>query len=68
MDRILRQTLQRKELQFPREDLDQEITRAAKSYGYLWQNGKPDVQRCLKEVEGSEGTFVDLYTSRQARS
>jgi len=59
--RILRHALQEKGQQVTRQDLDQEIARAAESYGYLSPDGKPDVQRWLKEVEQTEGMSADIY-------
>ena len=59
--KVLQQELNRKKMVITEQDIDQEVARAADSYGYLTKDGKPDVDRWLKSITEQEGATVDLY-------
>ena len=59
--KVLQQELNRKKMVVTEQDIDQEVARAADSYGYLTKDGKPDVDRWLKSITEQEGATVDLY-------
>lgn len=58
---LLLQALKKKGLEVTQQDLDQEIARAADSYGYLKTDGSPDVEKWLAEVTREENATVELY-------
>ena len=58
---LLQQALQRRSLQVQKADLNAEIRRAAESFGYFTSDGKPDMERWLKQVGEQTGKSVDLY-------
>lgn len=61
---ILQNALKAKHIQVTKDDLDEEIRRAADAYGFLKSDGvTPDVKRWLDHVteEAGENTTVDLY-------
>ncbi|MBM4092247.1 MAG: peptidylprolyl isomerase [Planctomycetes bacterium] len=59
--RILLQALKRTGQQVAEKDVDAEIARAADAYGYLKQDGSPDIEAWLKEVLKEDGATVELY-------
>ena len=59
--KLLMQELARRKREVLPEHIDQEIERAADSYGYLTKDGKPDVDAWLKDVTQKDGATVDLY-------
>lgn len=59
--KILQQELTARGLQVTEADLEQEITRAADSFGFLTKDGKPDMEAWLSEVTGEQGVTVELY-------
>jgi len=59
--RLLTQALQRRNLQVTKEDLDQEIARAAEAYGFVSKDGAPDIDRWLQEITSRENVTVELY-------
>lgn len=59
--RLLAQELTKMKQTVTDADLDAETARAAEMYGYTTQDGKPDVQRWLKDVTDRDGATVDLY-------
>ena len=58
--KILSQELKKRRRQVTRKDLDEEISRAADLYAYHKQDGSPDVQAWLKNVE-KEGGSIQIY-------
>ena len=59
--KILMQELARQKKQVSPKHIDQEISRAADSYGYLTKDGKPNVAAWLKDVTEKDGATIDLY-------
>jgi len=59
--KILMQELAKQKKQVLPKQIDQEIARAADSYGYLTKDGKPNVAAWLKDVTEKDGATVDLY-------
>lgn len=59
--KILTQELRRKKQQVTQEDIDQEIDRAAKLYGYVKADGTADLVAWQKSLEQNDGATVDLY-------
>ena len=59
--KLLMQALAGSRKQVLPKDIDEEIERAADSYGYLTKKGKPDVSAWLKDVTEKDGATVDLY-------
>jgi parvulin-like peptidyl-prolyl isomerase len=59
--RILQQELDRKRLAVGETDIDSEVARAADAYGFVKNDGTPDVERWLKSVTEQPGATVDLY-------
>lgn len=59
--KILTQELRRKKQQVTQEDIDQEIDRAAKLYGYIKADGTADLAAWQKSLEQNDGATVDLY-------
>jgi parvulin-like peptidyl-prolyl isomerase len=58
---LLAQALKKRNLQVSKTQINEEIARAAESYGYLRADGSADVQRWLKEVTEQEGVQVEHY-------
>lgn len=60
--KLFSQELARRKVSVTEEDIQAEIARAADSNGYL-KNGKPDVDRWIKDVTTQDGATVELYRS-----
>ncbi len=58
---MLTQALKRRSQTVSQTDLDQEIRRAAKSFGYVKRDGTPDLNRWLKKITDEGGATVDTY-------
>lgn len=58
---ILTQELKRRNKSVTQPAINEEIARAADSYGYIRKDGAPDVQAWLKTVTESDNVSVDLY-------
>lgn len=58
---LLQQALQQAGLEVTRQDLQQEMARLAESFGYLDAQGRPDVQRWLKDETDREEVTIDYY-------
>ncbi|MBP89470.1 MAG: peptidylprolyl isomerase [Planctomycetaceae bacterium] len=58
---ILTQELKRQNKSVTQPAIDEEIARAADSYGYIKKDNTPDVQAWLKTVTESDNVSVDLY-------
>jgi parvulin-like peptidyl-prolyl isomerase len=59
--KILQQELNRKHVAVADQDIDAEVARAADAYGFLKQDGTPDVEKWLKSITEQPGATVDLY-------
>lgn len=59
--KILQQELRRKKQQVTQDDIDQEIDRAAKLYGFVKADGSADLVAWQKSLEQNDGATVDLY-------
>ena len=59
--RLLEQELRHRQIAVTEPDIDQEIIRAAKSYGFTNQRGETDVDGWLKMVTENQGLTVDHY-------
>jgi len=59
--KVLQQELNRRKLAVAEPDIDAEVARAADQYGFLKQDGTPDVDRWLKEVTSQDGATIELY-------
>jgi parvulin-like peptidyl-prolyl isomerase len=59
--RLLQQALKKRNVTVTEADIDQEIARAALSYGYTKPDGTADVEKWLAEVTKEEGASVELY-------
>jgi parvulin-like peptidyl-prolyl isomerase len=60
--KILSQELAKRKITVSAKDLDDEIARAAESYGKFQADGRtPDVKAWLTEVTAHDGATVDLY-------
>lgn len=59
--RLLQQALKKRNTTVTEADIDQEIARAALSYGYLKKDGTADVEKWLAEVTKEEGATIELY-------
>ena len=58
---LLQMSLQKRGLKVERKDLDQEIARAADSYGFTKPDGTVDVVAWFKKVTQETNVSVDLY-------
>ena len=58
--KVLLQELTRRKLTIAQQHIDQEIARAAQSFGFIRKDGSADVQKWLQNVT-KEGATVDLY-------
>jgi parvulin-like peptidyl-prolyl isomerase len=58
---LLKQALNRRGAKVEREDLNDEVARAAESYGYVLKDNKPNIKAWLKEVTEREGISVEIY-------
>jgi len=59
--RLLQQELRRRNLAVSEQDIDLEVSRAADVYGYVRQDGRPDIEGWLKAVTEGDQTTVELY-------
>lgn len=59
--KLLEQELKRQNKQVTQPSIDEEIRRAAESYGFHHTNGAPNVEEWLKSVTETENMTVDLY-------
>ncbi len=59
--KVLQQELNRRKLVVAEPDIDAEVGRAADAYGFLKQDGSPDVDRWLQEVTSQDGATIELY-------
>jgi len=59
--RIFNQELARRKVAVAEQDIEIEIARAAEANGYVTTDGKPDVQRWIRDVTTQDGVTVDLY-------
>jgi len=59
--RLLQQELRRRNLAVSEQDIDLEVSRAADVYGYVRQDGRPDIEAWLKAVTEGDQTTVELY-------
>ncbi len=58
---LLLQALKQAGLQVTRQDIDQEIMRAAESFGYLTPQGEVDIQAWLNYTTNNDPSKVDFY-------
>jgi parvulin-like peptidyl-prolyl isomerase len=61
--RILMQALTATKQTVTQQQLDEEVARAAESFGYLQANGQADVQRWLQEVTKGDAKTAELYVA-----
>ncbi|PQO26844.1 peptidylprolyl isomerase [Blastopirellula marina] len=59
--RILQQALKLQNLDVTEQDLNDEISRAADSYGFLKSDGSPDFEAWLEEVTKEQSISVEVY-------
>ncbi len=59
--RILTQEMKKRNKAVDDNDIQEEVARAADSYGYLKPDGSPDVDAWLKNITEKDGATVDLY-------
>ncbi|TWT29482.1 peptidylprolyl isomerase [Blastopirellula retiformator] len=59
--RVLQQALKSHNLEVTEQDLNDEISRAADSYGFLKQDGSPDFEAWLEEVTQEQNITVEVY-------
>lgn len=59
--RLLNQELKRRSLTISEAALNDEVARAAESFGYLQKNGQPDVEAWIKAVTEQEGVSKEMY-------
>lgn len=62
--KVLTQELAKDKLQVTQQDLDEEVARAAEMYGVVDKDGKPDVQRWLKQITEQDKAGTTLYPRR----
>ncbi len=60
-ERLLKQALARSGKTVTRQEIQQEIARAAETYGYVTGDKKPDIKRWLKDVIDQENMTVETY-------
>jgi parvulin-like peptidyl-prolyl isomerase len=58
---ILLQELQKRNQQVSQQEVNDEIARAAESYGYLANDGKADIDRWMKFVTQDDANKIDFY-------
>lgn len=58
---LLLQALKQAGMQVTRQDIDQEIMRAAESFGYLTPQGEVDIQAWLNYTTNNDPSKVDFY-------
>jgi len=59
--KVLAQALLRAKQSVQEQDIDVEISRAARTFGYETPAGQPDIQAWLKHVTEPDGATVELY-------
>lgn len=59
--KLLMQELARKNLNVEQEEIEQEVARAAESYGHFKEDGTVDIDAWLKRVTEDDNTSVELY-------
>ncbi len=59
--KLLNQALARRSLEVSKDDLQAEIRRAASSFGFLKDDGQPDVQKWLAHITKESEVSVDTY-------
>ncbi len=59
--KLLQQALKKGGKSVSREEVDQEIGRAAEAYGYVTSDQKPDSGRWLQEITEQEGITAEIY-------
>lgn len=59
--KVLTQELTKKKLQVTQTDIDAEVARAAEMYGVTTKEGKPDVERWLKQITEQDKAPKELY-------
>ncbi|UUO05663.1 peptidylprolyl isomerase [Blastopirellula sp. J2-11] len=59
--RLLQQALKSQNLDVTEQDLNDEISRAADSYGFLKEDGSPDYEAWLEEVTKEQSVTVEVY-------
>jgi len=59
--RILTQELRKRKKTIDDNDIQEEVARAADSYGYVKPDGTPDIDAWLKNITEKDGATVDLY-------
>lgn len=59
--KVLTQELAKNKLQVTQQDLDEEVARAAEMYGVVDKDGKPDVDRWLKQITEQDKAPKELY-------
>lgn len=60
--KLFTQELAKRKLAVSEKDIEAEIARAAEANAYL-KNGKPDVERWIKDITTQDGVTVELYRS-----
>ena len=58
---LLTQSLNSRSVQVSKSDVNREIQRAAESFGYLNEDGSPDVKGWLRHVTEDMNSSVDIY-------
>src|SRR5690606_38611888 len=58
---LLQQALKKAGLEITRQDLEQEVAKAAALYNYFDAEGRPDIQGFLAEAAAKEEVEVDYY-------
>lgn len=61
--RILEQELKRRGLVVNEQDIDGEVSRAARAYGFTSEDGTPDIDEWLTMVTEQDGLSIDLYAA-----
>jgi hypothetical protein len=61
--RVLMQALMTAKQTVTQQQLDEEVARAAESFGYVQPNGLPDVQTWLREITKGEAKTAELYVA-----
>jgi parvulin-like peptidyl-prolyl isomerase len=59
--RLIVQALRKRNVTVTDADIDAEVARAARSYGFETPDGKPDVDAWLKKIVEQDGASIDLY-------
>ena len=59
--KLLKQALVKAEKKVTNDDLNREIARAAESYGFLKENGDPDLRAWVDKVTKNDNVTLDIY-------